>query len=109
MQDPAAPDAVVQLAPSFPGVDEHPAAVQVSIVHGLPSSQVVGATGVQTPFSQLLKPVHTSPEAHCGPVNGVLKQPDAGSQPSAVHGLLSSQTGDGNETHWLFLHVCGLH
>ena len=50
LQAPAARDAVVQGAPSLPATDEHPAAEQVSTVHGLPSSHISGATGVQIPF-----------------------------------------------------------
>ena len=96
---PAKPLAVAHAAPSFPGANEQPAAVHVSVVHGLPSSHASGGTFAHTPLSQRPKPLQTSPRAHCGPVNGRLKHPTAGSQPSVVHTFPSSHIGGGSETH----------
>ena len=72
-------------------VDLQPATVsQLSVVHGLPSSHVLGPVGVQTPF------LHASPTVQLllseqVAVLFACRQPLAGSQESVVHGLPSSQ------------------
>jgi hypothetical protein len=58
----------------------------------LPSSQLSGAPGVQTPLWQLSAPLQTLPSAHDVPFStGVFVQPNAGSQESVVQTLESLQ------------------
>ena len=95
---------------------------QLSVVHGLLSSQFGGAefvhpvagrhagglqalpgqttaVPVHTPFVHWSPVVHALPSSQAGPVSGALTHPVAGLQLSAVHGLLSSQVGGVPATH----------
>jgi hypothetical protein len=63
-----------------------------SVVHALPSSQLTGVPGAQTPLWQLSAPLHVLPSVHDVPFKtALLVQPNAGSQASVVHTLLSLQ------------------
>jgi hypothetical protein len=76
------------------------AALQESMVHGLPSLQLSGVPVVQVPFRQVSAPLHTVPSAHDVPfVTAVCWQPRTGSQVSVVHGLPSSQLSGAPLTH----------
>ena len=67
-------------------------ASQLSVVHGLLSSQLVTELPKHTEFWQLSPLVHALPSSHAVPSRLVAVQPVAGKQPSLVHGLLSWQT-----------------
>src|SRR5687768_16258683 len=84
--DPATPS-TVQAVPAATAVWVHVPPEQVSVVQGLPSSQLTpahGSAGTQVPFWQV-PPLQGTFES------GVWRQPLAGSQVSAVQGLPSSQ------------------
>jgi hypothetical protein len=69
---------------------------QLSVVHGLLSSQLSAVPAVHTPPWQVSLPLQTLPSGHAVPfTTGVLEQPKAGSQLSVVHTLLSSQLSGG--------------
>ena len=93
----------VQALPSeHPVVDgvntQPPAAVQVSVVQGLPSLQVSVVPGTQMPPEQASPDVHELPSEH-GRVLFDVTQPLDGSQASVVHGLVSSQMLGAPGTH----------
>ena len=62
---------------------------QLSVVHGLPSSQFTAAPPTHAPFAQASLPVHALPSEH-PPVAGAVAQPVVGLQLSIVQGLPSS-------------------
>jgi len=65
---------------------------QVSVVHGLPSSQLGGVPGMHVPAWQVSAPLHTLASAQEVPfATAVCSQPLTGRQPSTVHGFASSQ------------------
>jgi hypothetical protein len=63
---------------------------QLSVVHGLPSSQLRGAPGLQVPAAQASGVVQTLPSLH-GALLGVWVQPTPSTQASSVQRLLSRQ------------------
>jgi hypothetical protein len=66
---------------------------QLSVVHTLASLQSSGVPGVHTPAWQVSPPLHTLASLHEVPFStGVLAQPVAASQLSAVHTLPSLQS-----------------
>ena len=67
------------------------ASLQVSSVHGLLSAQLV-VVPMQLPFRQASLLLQLWPSSHALPSKCRTKQPVAGSQPSAVHGLVSLQS-----------------
>src|SRR5438552_7072483 len=70
-----------------------PLGPQESAVQGLLSSQFSGVPGVQVPTLQTSAPLQTLPsEQEVPSATGVALHPEAGSQESAVQGLLSLQT-----------------
>src|SRR5262245_14660299 len=84
----------LQLVPLATGVCvQPPAALHPSVVHGLPSSQLVPEPGTQIPAWQVEADAQAVAGAHTVPSGtGELWQPVAGSHVSAVHGLVSLQT-----------------
>ena len=65
---------------------------QVSVVQGLPSSQLGGTPGEQMPAWQISLPLQTVASAHVVPLStAVCVQPEVALQPSVVQGLPSSQ------------------
>src|SRR6266850_2210681 len=69
-----------------------PLGPQESAVQGLLSSQLRVVPGVQAPALQISSPLQTLPSEQEVPSGtGVVKQPVAGAQASAVQGLLSLQ------------------
>ncbi len=86
---------LVHTSPSLQGVVlsdllQPPAASQISVVHGLPSSQGLALTGLHTPKVQVSPVVHWLKSSQ-GTVFGRNWQPKAPSQESSVHGLPSLQ------------------
>ncbi len=84
----------VQASPSSQGAEEKSCtqpvfATQLPTVHGLPSSQLVGAPPPHAPFSQSEPEVQGSPSSQA-PWMAVCTQTPC-SQPSVVQELLSSQ------------------
>ena len=75
------------------------AAAQLSVVHGLPSSQVCAAPGVQRPAAQTSPTVQALLSEH-GAVLLWLTQPATLSHASSVHGLPSLQALALPGTHW---------
>ena len=65
-------------------------ALQLSVVHATPSLQVLATPAAQAPWTHWSFTVHALPSLHA-PAVAVYLQPDAGSQLSVVHGLLSLQ------------------
>ena len=63
----------------------------VSVVQGLPSEQSAGVPLEHAPSRQASPMVHGSPSLQTAPLAGLPVQPEVASQPSVVHGLLSSQ------------------
>ena len=80
----------VQLLPVAGVFRQPPAVVQVSVVHGLLSSQLSVAP-VQLPALHLSPVVQASPSVQAVPVSAVFLQPADRSHTSCVHALLSSQ------------------
>src|SRR5262245_45968379 len=78
--------------PSVTTVALHPVTgSQASVVHILPSLQLSGVPGVQTPAWHVSEPLHTLLSAQSVPsVTAACWHPPVGSQVSAVHGLWSS-------------------
>jgi len=69
-------------------------ALQASAVQGLPSSQLSGVPGWQTPLTHVSAPLHTVVSAHDVPSNtGLCWHPVSALHVSLVHGLPSSQLG----------------
>ena len=66
------------------------AALQESVVHGLPSLQTATGPGLHAPVAQLSPTVQALPSVH-GDVLLLCWQPKVALQESLVHGLLSSQ------------------
>jgi hypothetical protein len=67
---------------------------QLSEVHTLPSLQLGAVPLVHVPLWQVSAPLHAFPSEHDVPFATLaVVQPDAGLQPSVVHGLPSLQTG----------------
>jgi len=66
--------------------------LQVSLVHGLASSQLGGVPAWQTPAWQVSAPLQALPSEHEVPVCGACWQPSCVSQLSVVHELLSLQS-----------------
>ena len=64
---------------------------QLSAVQGLPSPHASALPAAQLPAAQWSPAVQALPSVHVVPLSGLWLQPDAGLQPSAVHGLPSSQ------------------
>jgi hypothetical protein len=85
--------ASLQDVPFSTGAFTQPArASQVFVVQGLPSSQLRGVPGVQTPSWQVSPPLQTLPSVHDEPsAAGVFWQPTTGLQVSVVHTVPSSQ------------------
>src|SRR5262244_2190081 len=66
--------------------------LQLSLVHGFPSLQLMGVPGVQTPAWQVSAALQGLPSEQLVPLaTAVWRQPSTGSQVSVVHGLPSSQ------------------
>jgi hypothetical protein len=80
--------------PFSTAVAAHPVtALQLSLVHTLPSLQTSGVPAAHTPAWQVSAPLQTVESGHAVPfVTLVVVQPDAGLQPSVVHTLPSLQT-----------------
>jgi hypothetical protein len=90
---------------AFPSLQESPAArftcttptveMQVSLVHGLPSSTVGGVPGRHAPSPlQVSAPLHAFPSLHEVPADkGACITPRMGLHESLVQGLLSSTVG----------------
>src|SRR2546427_523693 len=73
--------------------------LQLSLVLGLSSSQLMGVPALQLPFCQVSAPLQALPSEQEVPLVRLrLRQPVCGSQLSAVHGLPSSQMGGGPPT-----------
>jgi hypothetical protein len=67
-------------------------ALQLSVVHGLPSSQLGGVPAVQTPAWQVSSPLHTLASGHGVPfATAACWHPLTGLHVSFVHGFRSSQ------------------
>ena len=83
------------------GVLEQPVtALQVSVVHTLPSLQLSATPGAQRPLWQVSTPLHAFPSLQDDPfTRAVLEQPVAGLQVSAVQMLLSLQLSGGPGRH----------
>ena len=77
---------------------------QLSLVHGLPSSQDVLAPGTHTPPWHASPLVHASPSEHAN-VFGLLAQPAVALQRSSVQGFWSSQVSAAPGKHKPPLHV----
>lgn len=73
--------------------------LQLSLVHGLLSSQVRGVPGMQTPSAHASPIVQASPSEHAATSAGSNTQPWAGSQLSVVHGSPSSHVTTPTPTH----------
>ncbi len=66
----------------------------MSLVHGLPSSQLSAVPAAHVPAWHVSAPLHTFPSLHEVPfATAVCWQPCTGSQVSVVQGLLSLQLG----------------
>lgn len=75
------------------------AGLHVSVVQGLPSSQLDAAAGRHVPSVQVSTPLHRLPSEQDVPSgNVVFRQPAALSQWSLVHGSPSSQSGGAPDT-----------
>ena len=72
-------------------------ALQLSMVHGLPSLQSVNAAPKQMVPSQTSPLVHASPSSQVAPLAVVWVQPKLVSHWSVVHGLPSAQDFDGKK------------
>jgi hypothetical protein len=80
------------------------AALHESAVHTLPSSQLGGGPPTHTPAAQASFVVHALPSLQVPEIAGKM-QPTAGSQASAVHGLLSTHATAGPGAHAPATHV----
>src|SRR6185436_17568281 len=83
-----------QAVPFGAGELEQPpvALLQVSTVHGLPSSQGSAVPGLQAPDWQVSVPLQTFPSAQLVPLpSGTFTHPVEGRHPSNVHAFESSQ------------------
>jgi hypothetical protein len=82
-----------QGVPFTTGVFEHPkTGSQLSVVHTLLSSQLIGVPAEHTPLWQVSSPLQTLPSGHAVPLStGVFTQPVTGSQLSLVQTLPSLQ------------------
>jgi hypothetical protein len=74
------------------------AGLHESVVHGLPSSQLNGVPDWHVPPEHVSLTVQALPSSH-EPAAGVLEQPVAGTQESAVHGFVSAQL-TAAPVHW---------
>jgi hypothetical protein len=89
------------------GTFEHPVVVeQLSVVQALLSLQLRAVPALHTPLRQVSLPLQTLPSPHGVPLRtGVARHPNAGSQLSFVHGLLSLQTSVVPAVQTAFWHV----
>jgi hypothetical protein len=79
---------------------------QTSFVQGLPSSQLGGVPGAQTPAWQVSIPLQTVPSSHDVPFGtAACWQPVVVLHVSVVHGLPSSQLGGVPAVHTVPEHV----